>query len=369
MRLEHITGMEAGYTMGLRPDGRELLVVCIKGTFTLPRDGGEVQLAEKQLPLVESDIFTGEPGFSAPLYESDYAPVKPKCDVLLNGNAYASGGKPAERVEVGLALGGMKKFFAVVGDRFWLKGPAGFGPGRTLPFVSKPIDYGTAFGGTDPNGPDPAMAQACMANPVGRGFHHYLDEQFVAGTPLPNTEELDNPVSSPHGAYRSMSFGPVGRGWQPRATFAGTYDQHWLDNIFPFLPSDFDDRYYQAAPEDQQIPYPQGGERVTLLNLTPEGRTDFLLPNKAMLVWYLLKNGEEESRQAMLDTIILEPDAGRCMLIWRAHLPLKKNMFEVEMVVIGHDPEDRHKVVPEEDIAFPLPLESSDEAAEPVEEE
>ena len=65
---------------------------------------------------------------------------------------------------------------------------------------------------------------------------------------------------------------------QPRYPYAGTYDQHWIDEVFPFLPADFDDRYYQAAPEDQWIDEPQGGEEVVLVNLTPEGRTSFRLP-------------------------------------------------------------------------------------------
>ena len=64
MRLEHITGMEAGYTMGMEPSGRELLVVCIKGTFSFPKqEDQEPQLAEEQVPLTEADTFTGEPGF------------------------------------------------------------------------------------------------------------------------------------------------------------------------------------------------------------------------------------------------------------------------------------------------------------------
>ena len=58
-------------------------------------------------------------------------------------------------------------------------------------------------------------------------------------------------MTVPWGAYRPMALGPVGRGWRPRLSYAGTYDQHWIDEVFPFLPADFDDRYYQAAPEDQ----------------------------------------------------------------------------------------------------------------------
>ena len=75
MQLINATGMQAGYTMGLEPSGRELLVVVVKGTFTIPDDPNEEpRLADEQVPLVDADVFTGEPGFSAPLYESDYAP-------------------------------------------------------------------------------------------------------------------------------------------------------------------------------------------------------------------------------------------------------------------------------------------------------
>ena len=58
MELVHATGMKAGYTMGMRPDGREMLVVCIKGTFTIPANGGEPHLAEEQVPLIEADTFS-----------------------------------------------------------------------------------------------------------------------------------------------------------------------------------------------------------------------------------------------------------------------------------------------------------------------
>lgn len=40
----------------------------------------------------------------------------------------------------------------------------------------------------------------------------------------------------------------MGRSWQPRLRYAGTYDQHWMDERLPFLPEDFDLRYFQSAP-------------------------------------------------------------------------------------------------------------------------
>jgi len=90
--------------MGMKPDGRELLVVVVKGTFSIPKSPSEVpELAEKQADLVMADEFTGEPGLSAPKYESDFAPFKPRCDVLLNGSAYAPGGQPSQTHQVGVA--------------------------------------------------------------------------------------------------------------------------------------------------------------------------------------------------------------------------------------------------------------------------
>ena len=343
MELIHATGMRAGYTMGMRPDGRELLVVCVKGTFNIPENGGEPQLAEEQMPLVEADTFSGEPGLSAPIYESDYPPVKTRCDVLMNGSAYAPAGKPARKVPVSLKVGSISKSFLVVGDRVWKKGILAVTASSPKPFMKMPISYDRAFGGVDANHKDPKKIKAYLLNPIGVGYLVHLNSKFVDNKPLPNTEELRNPVKKPYGNYRPMSFGPIGRGWQTRISFAGTYDQHWLDNIFPFLPPDFDEQYYQAAPADQQMPYPGGGEAVMLTNLSPQGRTIFRLPRIPLLVWFFMKNGEEKEAQAVIDTIVIEPDQGRFMVSWRASLPLKKNMFEVVQVVVGPNPEDKYQ--------------------------
>ena len=120
MELINSTRMVAGCTLGMEPSGRELLVVVVKGTFRIPVEpGARLQLAQEQVPLVSSDEFYGEPGRSAPRYEIDFAPRKQRCDVLLNGHAYAPGGRPIERLTVGLGIGDWSKSFSVVGDRAW----------------------------------------------------------------------------------------------------------------------------------------------------------------------------------------------------------------------------------------------------------
>lgn len=354
MRLDNLTDMQAGYTMGVDKDAREHLVVCIKGTFNLPKNGKAPQLAEEQVPLVEADTFTGEAGLSAPVYESDFAPGKPRCDILLNGSAYARGGKPATKVPVGLRFGQMQKAFNVIGDRVWECSLLGTKASWAKPFVRMPINYDRAFGGVDDSQKRPEKVRAVPGNPVGVGYHHYISREVVDGKPLPNTEEFKHRITTPDKKYRPMSYGPIGRGWQPRASLAGTYDQNWIDNIFPFLPTDFDNAYFQAAPLDQQVPYPQGGELVMLTNLSPEGRVAFTFPRINLLVWFFRRNGEETEERAVVDTVMLEPDLERFTVTCRASTPLKKNMLEMQLVVAGYDPADKLKIMPDARVRFPL---------------
>ena len=355
MELINATRVVAGYTMGMEPSGRELLVVVIKGTFALPRNSAEpLRLAEEQLPLVMADTFTGEPGFSAPVYEVDFAPRKQRVDVLLLGSAYAPNGRPATRVQVGLRVNGVTKTFAVVGERVWQAASTGISASAPRPFTAMPIGYDRAFGGVDDRHEDPAQHAAFMRNPVGRGFHRHLKSEWVDGAPLPNTEEINQPIQHPDDQYLPMAFGPIGRGWEPRYCYAGTYDQKWLDEHFPFLPPDFDEQYYQAAPLDQQFDGPLGGHEVAMVNLTPDGRRSFKIPVFEAPVHVFPKKGEREDLKATLDTLVLEPDLERLTMTWRVDRPLKKNMFEIAQVMVGKKGKDWWQQ--REEVAFPIPV-------------
>lgn len=324
--------------MGMEPSGRELLVVVVKGTFRIPKNGEDVRLHDEQLPLVMADTFTGAPGFSAPVYEADFAPRKQRCDILLLGSAYAPGGRPASYVPVGIRLGDWQKTFAVVGNRHWETGLSGVHATAPEPFTVQPFSYDVAFGGMDNHHEDATKHVAFMKNPIGRGFHKHLRKEWVDGFPLPNTQELDRPVDRPDGNYVPMAFGPFGRGWEQRIKHAGTYDQDWIDNTFPFLPADFNDAYYQAAALDQQIGYPTGGEELVMINLAAEGRTAFKLPVREVPIVFFRKKNERYETQAMIDTVVIEPDKGIFTMTWRASLTLKKNMFEISQVLAGRMP-------------------------------
>lgn len=338
VELVNATAMQSGYTLGVRADGRELLVVAAKGTFLMPEQGEEARLSEEQVPLCETDEFAGEPGCSAPVREMDFAPHKPRCDVLLNGSAHAPRGRPAARVGVSLRVGSWSKSFDVVGDRVWQAGAAGIGGAPPEPFTAMPISYGNAFGGIDRSSPDESDHHHFRSNPVGVGYHKRLDRALVEGRPLPNTERRDAPVSRPNGNYPPMAFGPVGRGWSQRVRFAGTYDQAWLDDVFPFLPSDFRPEYHQAAPQDQWIDFPKGGEEVELVNLSPRGRAVFRLPGVSVPFEFIYKDGARRQLPGVIDTLLIEPDAARFTMTWRAALPLRRGLHEVGLIVAGRLP-------------------------------
>lgn len=366
MELINATRMTVGYNMGLEPSGGELLVVVIKGTFVLPKPGEQVRLTE-QLPLIIADTFTGEPGFSAPVQEIDFAPRKHRCDVLLTGHARAPAGKQVMRLRASLRVGPMEKAFDVVGDRVWQGGLTGIRASDPQSFTEMPVSYDRAFGGADRHSEEESEHDAYLPNPVGRGWHKHLKNEWVDGSPLPNIEAIGEGVSFPTDRRTPVALGPLGRGWPQRARYAGTYDEHWLADVFPFLPKDFDERYYQAAPEDQQLPTPKGPMEVVLSGFTADGQRQFTLPHFEAPVHLFPKRGEREDLSATLDTIVFEPDLGRFTMSWRVARPLKKSMHEIAQVLVGKKGKEWWQQ--REQVAFPIPVMVPIDKPEPKEAE
>lgn len=324
------------FTMGMDKAGHEYLSFVVKGTFDFPPDAATPpQPSDSQRPLVMADAHTGTPGFSATLWETDFAFRKAACDVVLQGAAHAPGGQPAERVRVGVRVGAWSKQFDVVGQREWrVLGPA-ITATRPYPFTRQPFSYDTAFGGPDRSVPDDPRPPVYLPNPVGIGYATLRTHGRISGLPLPNTESVGEEVTSPFGHYKPMAFGPISRGNPERLRHAGTYDAQWQAEVFPFLPQDFDERYYQMAPADQQIPYPPPGTPVLLGNLTPRGREEFRLPDTALpiRIW----RGREVclDQQVLPDTLIFDTEARVFMLVWRVWVPLRRVLSEFTEAWLG----------------------------------
>lgn len=336
MQIWNQTGFVHQFTMGMDKAAHEYLVLVVKGTFDFPdTPGGPVRRSAEQVPLVMADIPTGAPGYSATLWETDFAFRKARCDVIANGCAYAPGGRPADRVRVGIKVGAWSKAFDVFGHREWRsRGPL-FGATAPLPFLRQPFSYDTAFGGTDRLDPEDKLPASYPANPVGTGWARPRNQRFIAGLALPNSQATTESVATPFGDYTPMSFGPMGRGWPGRIEFGGTYNDNWTANIFPFLPPDFDERYFQMAPPDQQIDPPRGGEEVMLVNLTQRGREHFLLPDTALPLT-LFKGRDTVFDGARLpDTLLFDPEKSRFSLVWRVSSRIQRTILDFTEAWVG----------------------------------
>jgi hypothetical protein len=358
MNLINHTPFAAECTTAHSKEGRECVVVVVKATYSLPLAGEVPKIADQQVPIIYGDTATGEPGLSAPVYECDLCLDKPMVDVLLLGSAHAPQGKPDGKVLVGLSVGDWKKAFVVTGKRHWRTHLLSVGLTEPEPFIQQSISYDLAFGGTVPDENSEKGPAVFDANPIGRGFDPQA--RWADGTPGPQTEELNKPIKNTHSPYTPMGFGPLGRHWQPRASFAGTYDDRWQAERFPFLPADFDARYFQAAPTDQQVPQITGDEAVRLMHLTPASLTptgllDFALPNLSLPVVLRGKKAGTEEIKARVDTLLFEPDLQRFSVTWRVVRDLANDPYRYSSVEVGVRPKGLLVRIPLEVLAGELP--------------
>lgn len=318
--------------------GWEHLLVVIKASYSIPENGGTPQAIAAQA-LAMKDEFAGEPGLSAPLYENDFASRKACCDVLFRAQAHAPGGKPVKTLDVAAQVGSMMKAIHVVGDRRWEKDLLFVRHSEPEPFTTMPLHYGRAFGGcvSYTSGGD-SLSEAYMPNPVGTGYSQRKEHASLHGMLLPNLEVPGRPLQRPDTQYPALALSAVARNFYPRYSYAGSYDQHWRDEIAPFLPEDFDERFFQCAPEDQQIPFPHGGEQVRLINMMPDrAEVHFRLPQlEGVRVRVLDRQLKVTELDAKPDTLFFEPDHARLSVTWRSSMRLgHKGLHELRTVVAG----------------------------------
>lgn len=306
------------------------IVVVIKGTYDLPtQTGGRIKIAKEQLDILFADEYWGEPEDSSVRYESDLAIIKHGADVILNGSAYAPNGRATEMF-VKLSVAGQNKTIKVFGDRHWKKTTGGLEITRPLPFDKMPLQYENAFGGVDKVQEDPDKPQMEERNPVGKGFASRKTAELLNGLPLPNLESPDQLISKWKDKPAPAGFGVVPRHWEPRKNLAGTYDEAWLAERSPLLPADFDEAYYSAASpgmllKKEMLP----GAPVTVINASEEGSLEFQLPTFGIFVENSVAK-KTDLGQAILDTVVIEPDENRLLLTWRLSFRCHWNLSKIE---------------------------------------
>ncbi|MEJ1170412.1 DUF2169 family type VI secretion system accessory protein [Variovorax sp. CCNWLW235] len=241
MEFRNLTPFDAMCFRAATPSDREYRVVAMKIGYRLVRGRHGQWQAEvnddRPVPLTLADEYWGEEGASSPREESDLAPYKPRCDVIVNAIAHAPCGVPASDWEVRVKVTARPQWLqlpqpprplhpgarltprqqqewdsetqraqalaaprAVLDKRLRISGPAVLyrrdkrNWERTPPeaIASLPMRWEYALGGRSllrragaPKDEPPLLDEVCFSNPLGRGWieQRELEEARSAGQP------------------------------------------------------------------------------------------------------------------------------------------------------------------------------------------
>ncbi|MDR5745431.1 DUF2169 domain-containing protein [Caballeronia sp. LZ029] len=363
MQFQNFTPFPAMAFGSVAPGNRRFRTVVLRQSFELRN--GVLTLAKDQTPLATSDIYYGEPNESSVKAESDLAPYKPRCDVIVCADAHVPGGRAVSCFDVSATLVAangkslLNRRVRVYGSREFVRKGNGWVLNDPEPFVTLPMRYEHALGGqcSIKHDDDSMQHAACQSNPLGTGFmtQWYIDAVRPDRVPAPRIEAPEASITSEHwNAWLAnpdeslpppVGLGVMGRAWAPRLRRAGTYDERWLESQHPGLPDDFDFAYWNGAHPALQTAYLKGDETLVLTNLVPvdhpqarvnaNGDTELTLrlPGHLPMGW-LYMNGDLTDAALNLDTlhVDLTQAVPQVVLVWRAAVSHEAERFEARFI-------------------------------------
>jgi len=325
LQLENKTPFKAA--IAVLPDraGIDTLYVIVKATVTIRPT---LSLAKEQVPVTLADEYYGDRAATSLRYGSEMHIGKKGTDVILIGSAWARERRPVPQMRVEMSVADRRKTILVTGDRVWRGGK----PSEPQAFESMPLVWERAFGGLHRRG-DQIVAEE--RNPVGRGFPGGRSAEEMEGLALPNLEDAAAPLQQIDQAPAPACLAPIAPSWLPRRAFAGTYDERWQRARAPYLPDDFDPRFFQSAASEFAFDrYLQGGEPVRIEGVTPDGPIEFAVPDARLNVSVTVAGAPQEPT-ANLETLSIEPDENRACFTWRAAVPCDRKALKVEKIVVN----------------------------------
>ncbi|MFK3780303.1 DUF2169 domain-containing protein [Agrobacterium sp. NPDC089420] len=308
-------------------DGREYWCLAVRGRFRA-RSDGMTDLVEPP-PIRLSPAYRDDEAREL-LTDADFAPFRPAADILVHGSAVAPDEKPTNRIDVTVGLGTMTKHAVVTGEARMVKKKRGWEIAEKKQAARVELSWTRSLGGSDPFADDDGAE--CDDNPIGRGWSRDFER-------APENAELALPqIAAPADVFdpgrplsKPFGFGAVQPAWQARRIHAGTYDDAWLKNRSPLLPSDFSESFYQTAPADQIYSGElRGGEPVRLEGLHPEGSYAFRLP-QCILEADTRIAGKTLTHRFRLVQVEITGDERLVDLVWNAHVPCGGRDQDVEI--------------------------------------
>jgi hypothetical protein len=434
--LRDLTGRSHLQFDALDPALRLIHTVVLKERYRLGEPDGSgvapLLLEDAPAPLNDEDLpHDGNPALTI-REESDLAPYKPMCDVLVVGSAHAPGTTPVssfvarlrvfERKAISAGATAMStatstspepvsardafnvlidKQVRVHGPRWWMRRPAdgerpnprssGAGPDDWMLSAAEPIErcalrYENGFGGQariDVGSPvagdvparhhlrpgqlaahpdatadaplRPLAHEASRFNPAGRGFTRewFLQATRLDRLPAHQIELAHQPVTvddfwhvaAGRESLETVGLGPLERGWAPRVGWIGreTPDPAHVAAGLALNP-DFDFRYWNCAPADQQCRPLRGGERIVLDNLWPRSHpaarlvqgghrmTMFELPDRGFVLMGIDGEGDVRCFDPVIDTVLIDTDDGHVDLCWRWSISAQYGVEEARLM-------------------------------------
>jgi hypothetical protein len=338
-------------------DDREFGIIIVKATHELAQSG-RLLVAEEQAPMVFKDKCHGAVNVTSLWHPSDLVPNKPATDVIVNAVACAPNGLAMPSWKCGLKIESngeihLQKVLQVTGPREW--NPAWkrkLGEDESVNWkdhktyfgkwvlsepeaVSKvPLRYELAFGGeiaTGKNADGNPLFDTNHYNPLGRGLMNIEWTNHCKPVLAPQIEDPDDPVCEAFKVYNPQGFGSIPPAWLPRRPLGGTYDQKWIDTVWPAWPHDYDFAYHQSAHPDLIVrPFLKGGEKVTLSGLASWAKiVEFNLPSEELFVDFVREDGTSDRIFMDLDTVFLDI-ASASQRDWRIFLSWRVN-FEPDI--------------------------------------
>ncbi len=319
----------------LDKDG-EKLVTIVKATFEREPDGTfEAAPADGVRGVRMADVPWGKPEIPSIAYPADVCLRKPGTDVVVIAKAYPPAGKTVTSFDVLVHVGSLKKTLRIFGPRVWTQGGAALTkPG---PATETEMRYDYAFGGLDDSDPENLLEEP--RNPVGSGM--VRDGTGLTHKTAPCIEDVEILLSSFRTRPPPAGIGVVGRSFEPRRKYAGTYDKLWLDTRAPLPPEDFDDRFNNFASPGMTLATPlQGGEEVALMGLVPGGgHLKFTLPKVRLEITFQIKGKEPIVVRPHIDTLLLDlldPSDIKPLafeMVWRASVRPPRKMKDMRVIV------------------------------------
>lgn len=339
-RLDNRTELAAAPRMLMAKDG-EPLVLIVKATYVRVPGESVLELVprEERRGIRAQDVPWGDPEKSSIKYPSDLCLAKPGTDVIVVAAAHAPEGKPVPWFDAGVRVGPLEKTIRVFGLRVWAENGSAVSAPR--PTAGVEVRYDHAWGGLDLSDPEDPLEEP--RNPVGMGVTR--DLSTLTHQPAPMIEDPANLITSVRTRPPPAGLGAIGRHWEPRRSFVGTYDGTWLRERAPLLPLDHDDRTNLcASPGLTAVPPLVGGEDVALLNLTPDsGTLSFRLPRLRVAVTLQVTGKDPVSLTPYLDTVLIDTLRVRessdvvVELVWRAAFRPPRRMKDAKLVVTAEE--------------------------------